>query len=94
MEKCIVFRENCVLEMVLCCSYGITKIVMWEFLKIQVYREQFAILIHPRGFIFRPIRGISAELLGSSVEHTVLRLERVVVDYGTHVTSVKRFVAL
>lgn len=58
---------------------------LWGFLKDQVYREKPATLSHLKDCIRRHVRGLHADLLRSAVEHTVLRLDRVVQSHGEHI---------
>lgn len=58
---------------------------LWGFLKDQVYREHPATMAHLKDAIIRHVRGISVDLLRSAVEHTAIRMERVVENHGTHI---------
>ncbi|GBM98639.1 hypothetical protein AVEN_236803-1 [Araneus ventricosus] len=58
---------------------------LWGFIKDQVYRKQPGTLSHLKDSIIRHVRGINEDLLRSAVEHTVLRMERVVENHGTHI---------
>ncbi|GBM90703.1 hypothetical protein AVEN_154643-1 [Araneus ventricosus] len=51
---------------------------LWGFIRDQIYGEHPPALSHLKDSIIRHIRGINEDLLRSSVEHTVLRMERVV----------------
>ncbi|GBO17614.1 hypothetical protein AVEN_234880-1 [Araneus ventricosus] len=64
---------------------------LWGFIKDQVYREQPSTLSHLKDSIIRHVRGINEDLLCSAVEHTVLRMERVVENHGTHIELCRTF---